>query len=307
MIGTYMAIARYLDPKSDSAFKRIFGSEKNKDILIEFLNDILELNGDERVADVDFINTHLLPEYNLHKLSAVDVICRDTKGRRFILEMQVSKTDCFMQRSQFYASRAYVQQLRVGASYGDLEKVIFLGILDFIEFPDIDRFHTKHIVIESLSGHSYLDGVAYHFIELEKFNNTDVSEMTTKDKWIYFLKHAEGGSIDEAISEATTPIRRAYAELYSYHWTEEEIIRYESEMKANMDAEAMLAHSLNKGRKEGRKEGLEEGRAEGLQEGRQEAIKELAINLLAANVDIATISKSTGLTGDELISIKRQL
>ena len=137
-----MPISRFLDPKNDFAFRQIFGTEKNKDILIHFINDILGLQGKDEVKEVTFLRTHQDPEIAMYRQSIVDVLCQDQNGVQFILEMQVSRHGGFEKRAQLYAAKAYSRQIikedehhKKLAVYAKLKGVIFLAIADFVMFP----------------------------------------------------------------------------------------------------------------------------------------------------------------------------
>ncbi|GFR26391.1 uncharacterized protein TNCT_702421 [Trichonephila clavata] len=105
-----MVLSKFLDPKNNYAFKRIFGTEKNKDILVHLLNDILGLTGEAKIKDVKFLNPILNPDIASQKESIVDVLCRDSKGIQTIVEMQVARTTGFEKRAQYYAAGAYFSQ-----------------------------------------------------------------------------------------------------------------------------------------------------------------------------------------------------
>ncbi|GFQ72503.1 transposase [Trichonephila clavata] len=105
-----MALSKFLNVRNDYAFKRIFGTEKNKDILIHFLNDILDLTDDNQIKDVSFLSPIQDPVIASQKQSIVDVLCVDSTGVKTIIEMQVAKTRGFEKRAQYYAAKAYSSQ-----------------------------------------------------------------------------------------------------------------------------------------------------------------------------------------------------
>ncbi|MCE2991925.1 MAG: Rpn family recombination-promoting nuclease/putative transposase, partial [Candidatus Jidaibacter sp.] len=107
-------ISKFLDPKNDFAFKKIFGTEKNKDILIHFLNDIVNFKQGGPIQDVTFLKTIQDPETAAQKTSIVDILCKDEKGNQYIVEMQVAKEKGFEKRAQYYASKAYISQAYEG-------------------------------------------------------------------------------------------------------------------------------------------------------------------------------------------------
>ena len=147
-----MAITKFLDPKNDVAFRRIFGSEKNKDILIHFINDVLELKDGDRIKEVTFLSTIQIPEIAAKKQSVVDVLCKDENGVQLIVEMQVSPQTGFEKRAQYYAAKAYSRQLNKGkeegARYIDLKAVIFIAISNNIIFPDKVFYKSDHIILD---------------------------------------------------------------------------------------------------------------------------------------------------------------
>ena len=135
-----MALSKFLDPKNDVAFRRIFGTERNKDILIHFINDVLELKGANKIQEVTFLSPIQAPEIAAKKQSMVDVLCKDQNGVQIIIEMQVSPQEGFEKRAQYYAAKAYSRQLNKGkiegCRYQDLKAVIFIAIIDNIIFKD---------------------------------------------------------------------------------------------------------------------------------------------------------------------------
>ena len=150
-----MAITKFLDPKNDVAFRRIFGSEKNKDILIHFINDVLEFKGGDKIKEVTFLSTIAIPEIAAKKQSVVDVLCKDENGVQLIIEMQVSPQEGFEKRAQYYAAKAYSRQLNKGkeegARYIDLKAVIFIAISDNIIFKDKIFYKSDHIILDKES------------------------------------------------------------------------------------------------------------------------------------------------------------
>ena len=136
-----MAISKFLDPKNDVAFKRIFGSERNQDVLVAFINDIMNYQDKERVDGVTFLSPVQDPEIAYKKQSIVDVLCRTKEGTQIIIEMQVSPQEGFEKRAQYYAAKAYSRQLTKGKGeegrYANLKKVIFIAISDYIQIKKI--------------------------------------------------------------------------------------------------------------------------------------------------------------------------
>ena len=139
-MGAFM-LSKFLDPKNDIAFRKVFGTEKNKDILIHFLNDMLVFKEKEPIVDVTFLKTVQDPDIAAQKTSIVDILAKDESGNQYIIEMQVAKEKGFVQRAQYYAAKAYISQANIGGKYHDLKEVIFIAIADFVMFYRIFHQH----------------------------------------------------------------------------------------------------------------------------------------------------------------------
>ena len=162
-----MGAIKFLDPTNDYAFKKIFGTEKNKDILVHFLNKILSLP--DPIQSVSFLKTLQDPEILAKKQSIVDVLCQDEKGVQYIVEMQVARSESFVKRAQFYAAKVYTNQLNKGDDYKQLKQVIFLAITDFVMFPDKPEFKSDHVILDRDSFANDLKDFSFTFLELPKF------------------------------------------------------------------------------------------------------------------------------------------
>ena len=316
-----MTISKFLDPKNDVAFRKVFGDEKNKDILIHFINDILELKEEYRIKDLTFLPTVQVPEIAAKKQSIIDVLCVSEKGTKIIVEMQVSPQEDFEKRAQYYAAKAYSRQLNKGEEeggrYKDLKEVIFIAICDRIIFKNKLGYKSDHIILDKKTHEHNLKDFSFTFIELPKFKINKIEDLSTiVEKWCYFFKYAETTheqDIDKIISSDKV-IEKAYHELNRFYWTEAELNSYDSEIKRIMDNLAAEDYLRNVSRKEGREEGREEGekigeergKIEGLREGEKAKAFEIAKNLLSMNLDIDVIVKATGLTKAEIESLKSQ-
>ena len=186
-----MSLGKFLDPKNDVAFKKIFGTEKNRDILIHFLNDVLTFKEHGHIVEVSFLKTIQDPETAAKKTSIVDILCKDQNGNTYIVEMQVAKEKGFEKRAQYYASKAYVSQANAGGEYHNLKEIIFLAISDFIMFPCKKVYKSEHVILDKESLENDLKDFSFTFIELPKFDKDIDHLKNMTDKWTYFFKHAE--------------------------------------------------------------------------------------------------------------------
>ena len=304
--------SKYLDPKNDLAFKKIVGEEKHKNIPISFLNAALHLEKEDQILDLEFINTVQPPAIQCQKESIVDVLVKDQKGNRYIVEMQVSKTPGFEKRAQYYAAKTYSSSLNEGAPYRHLKEIVFLAITSYIVFPNKPDYKSEHVILDKKTYEQDLKDFSFTFVELPKFTKKEEELKTIEDQWYYFFKHAkESNQIIPALA-STAEICDAYDIVERFSWTEQELRSYDNNMMALMDArsrfegarEEGLEEGLKKGLEEGLKKGLEEGLKkgleEGLQKGREEERKKLIQSLLAQNFPLATISEMTGCTEKEL-------
>ncbi|WMT84710.1 Rpn family recombination-promoting nuclease/putative transposase [Wolbachia endosymbiont of Listronotus oregonensis] len=298
-----MAFSKFLDPKNDVSFKRIFGTEKNKDILIHFLNDILGFTGKNEINDIEFLSTIQDPDIAAKKQSIVDVLCRDSTGAQYICEMQVAKTKGFEKRAQYYAAKAYSRQADKGDQYHNLKEIIFIAIADCVLFPNKSEYKSKHTIRDEDTNEHDLKDFYFIFIELPKFpkNKEDQLENIV-EKWVYFFRYADETSEEELekIIGSDVIIKKAYEELNRFNWSEKEFIAYEQEIKRILDEQAVLAQKLDDATEKGREEGREEGIQIGHEKGRKEREIEVAKNLLKAGVSIDIIAQTTGLTVNEV-------
>ena len=263
-----MALSKFLNPKNDIAFHRIFGTEQNKDILIHFINDVLELKGGDSIKEVTFLPTIQTPEIAAKKQSIVDVLCKDENGVQLIIEMQVSPQEGFEKRAQYYAAKAYSQQLNKvkeeGARYIDLKAVVFIAICDHIIFTDKIFYKSDHIILDKDSYAHDLKDFSFTFIELPKFKITDINLLTNIiEKWCFFFKYAHKTSEADLhkIIGSDQVIQRAYDELNQFNWTEEELLTYDQETKRIMDNQAAEDYLIKIAKAEGKAEGIQIGEA----------------------------------------------
>jgi predicted transposase/invertase (TIGR01784 family) len=278
---------KFVDPKTDIAFKKIFGNEAHKNILIEFLNEILEL--DAPIEDVTISNAYQAPRLKGLKETTLDIKATDNKKREFIVEMQVEKETAFVKRAVYYSSKAYSQQLQKTENYHLLKPVIFLGILDFNIF-DHASVLSRHLILNVETGQHDLKDLEFNFIELPKFTKSELELETIADKWIYFIQQAD--NLDHVPSSADTPaLQDAYDIAAQHHWTQKELDIYESQGFAIGKARNSFETALL------------EGHAKGLAEGEVQTKLQIARNLLVAMND-TQIADMTGLTIDAVAQLR---
>lgn len=255
----------YLSPTNDIAFKKIFGEAKNKDILIHFLNDVLHKEDGEVIVEVVIINPIQLPEIVGKKESVVDVLCTDSNGVQYIVEMQVSGHKGFEKRAQYYAAKAYSRQARKRGIYHELKGVIFLAILDFVMFPEKKEYISTHWLLDKQTYERDLKDFHFTFIELPKFTKVNPKELLTyEEKWCYFFKHAsEPDNMRVFLSSITDEnkiIQKAYSALEAHNWSEAELLQYDRMEIINMDVLAREEYIIDEAETRGEIRGIEIGK-----------------------------------------------
>jgi predicted transposase/invertase (TIGR01784 family) len=282
---------KFVDPKTDIAFKKIFGNDAHKNILIEFLNEILEL--DSPIESVTINNAYQVPRLKGLKETTLDVKATDKLKREFIVEMQVEKETAFAKRAVYYSSKAYSQQLKKAEKYHTLKPVIFLGILDFMMFEH-DNVISRHLILNKETLQHDLKDLEFNFIELPKFTKSESELETVAEKWIYFLQHAD--DLDHVPENANTPaLQEAYEVAAQHTWTAEELDIYEAqEFKIAVNQKVIeTAHW----------DGKQEGKLEGQLEGKQLKAVEIANNLLSL-MDDSAIAHITGLDTQTIAQLR---
>ncbi|GAO99039.1 PD-(D/E)XK nuclease family transposase [Caedimonas varicaedens] len=281
-----MTIQKFLDPKNDVAFKKIFGTEKNKDILMGFLNDMILFKEGKPIVEVSFLKTIQDPEISSKKTSVVDIFCTDENKNTYVVEMQASGHKGFEKRAQYYAAKAYCNQMNVGGVYENLKEVIFVAIANFTMFPDKKEYKSDHVMLDRNTHEHNLKDFSFTFLELGKFNKTKDQLSSMIEKWAYFFKHAPETTPEELkeIIGHDRVIERAYEELNRFYWTEEELFAYEETLKKDWDYTASMDFKFE----EGMKKGIEKG------------IEKVAQALIKQELALEKICQATGLSQEQI-------
>ena len=281
---------KYLNPRADLPFKRIFG--EHPDLVISLLNALLPLKEDEEIKEIEYLPSDLVPDNPLRKYSIVDVRCRDKEGRQFLVEMQMLWSPVFRERVLFNASKAYVRQLGAGRDYDLLQPVYSLNLVTEVFAPDLPGYYHHYALVHSEHSDRIIKGLQLIFVELPKFTAHTYSEKRMQVLWLRFLTEINEKTREVPEELSSDPkIRKALTVLEESAFTEEELYQYEK----FWDIISVEKTLYNSGERKGRAEGLEEGRAEG--------IRQTAANMKRMGLDAASIAKCTGLTEDEILSL----
>lgn len=278
-----------INPKVDLAFKKLFGSEENKDLLKSFINSMLP--AEEQMADLEIKNPYNLADYMEGKLTILDIKAVDEKGRLYDIEMQVEPQGYYGQRAYYYWGKVFTGQIDSGELYSKLKKTIVISILDFVYFPDDGRHHRVVEPRDAETGEKFpaLDYMALHFIELKKFDKDLKDLRTTLDRWVTFLNRAyeyDKNNIPEELA-MDPEVKRAVEKLDVMYLDKKEREYYELEQKAMWN----------------RAEEIRTAKAKGETEGASKKALEIAKELKKQGIGTDVIAKSTGLTPEEIAEL----
>jgi predicted transposase/invertase (TIGR01784 family) len=293
----------FINPKTDFAFKKIFGSEQSQDILVSFLNGIL-YGGEPIVQSVDILNPYQAPRIRGMKDTFLDVKATISGGQTVIIEMQVLNVEGFEQRVLYNAAKAYSTQLKIGDDYTLLNPVIALTITDFEMFQDLDAVISRFVLKEKQCLTDYaIEGLELVFVELPKFQQALNQVTGLTDQWIYFLQNARQLQSVPASMKQVSAIQQAFTVANQANLSPEELEDLENREMFIHDQRNAIVKGTKQGLEQGRQEGRQEGRKEGLQEGRQEVKLEIAQRLLAS-FDDETIAQMTDLTAAQVQQLR---
>ena len=312
----------YANLTNDYMFKRVFGSEECKDILIAFLNRIVG-NGD--IEDVTFQNTEHLGPTADGKRAVFDIAVRTKSGEEYIIEMQLAQQEYFRDRSLFYASYPILNQAALAKeefrkTHGDagvfswnfrLKPVRFISVVNFpmthsLEW-DESRYFSSYRLKEDESGELLLDKLQFIFLELARFDKEEKDLETYCDKWMYLFKNMSHlRERPKVFDENEFDRLFEMAELCNF--TPDEYYNYQNSQKMIYDYENTIDFAKKQGRTEGLAEGLAEGLEKGLEKGREEGLAEglergrieIARNLLSMGLSVEQIVSATGLTEEQV-------
>ena len=303
-----------ISPRVDIAFKKIFGVEENKDLLISLINAVV--SKDDQVADVTLLNPYNPANFRNDKLSILDVKAKGLDGKLFNIEIQISDEADYDKRALYYWAKLYTEQLKASQDYGRLAKAIGIHILNFLSIPESKKYHNAFHIKEKDSDLRYFKDLELHTLELKKFSNESrgdssgdldgkLPEMFGKiksalDAWMAFLTRHDllGNKLTEDMAQALPcevsreTLQKALHVLEVMNFSQQERGLYEDHLKWLM----IEANTLKKSHEDGKAEGRLEGRLEG------EAKKsiEIAKNLLQIGLSLENIAKTTGLSIEEI-------
>ena len=301
-------MAKYLDPKADLTFKKVFGEHKN--LMISFLNALLPLDKDKQVESIEYLPPEMVPDNPDKKNSIVDVRCEETGGRKFIVEMQLNWTTAFKERVLFNAAKAYVRQIDRSEKYKLLQPVYSLNLVNKIFEPDTENCYHHYSMVHNLDTKKQIDGLHLVFVELPKFKPQSFAEKKMAVLWLKFLTE-----IDEKTRAApqelldNPEVAQALELMEVAAYSDAELAAYDGYWDA-VRIEATIMGELNDARADlldARAKVAEASARADAARAERDAAKELLVqtvrNLKAMNLTNEQIATATGLTVDEIAAL----
>ena len=305
---------RYINPYTDFGFKKLFGTEMNKDLLVSFLNSLLN-NSESEIEDVQYLNSEKLGESYDDRRSIFDVYCMTKDGTRFIVEMQKAEQAYFKDRSLYYSTFAIREQAPKGQRWNyHLDNVYTVGVLNFMfpndEYPP-EKYRHEVKLKDVEDNHVFYDKLTFVYLEMPKFNKSEDELETMFDKWMFVLRNLSR-LLDRPKALQDRVFDKLFRQAEIAKYSDAERRQYEASLKEYWDYTSTLDTAYGKGMKEGMEKGIakgkEEGMAEGIAKGKEEGMTEGMAKgkeegMAEATRSTALKMKMRGFTLDEISAI----
>jgi predicted transposase/invertase (TIGR01784 family) len=282
-------MAKYINPYTDFGFKKLFGEEGNKDLLIDFLNQLLPAH--HQIRDLDFRNPANLPDLPIERKAFFDVHCQALSGERFIVEMQKAKVKYFKDRSLFYVTFPIREQAQQGDWDFKLTAIYFVAILDFpYDEAEERRKFRRDVALKDQDGDLFFDKLHFRFLQMPLFNKTENELVTHFDKWCYFLKNLE--NLDHIPAILNEPIFQK---------------AFQTAQLANLSPEQRAIYDENLMQYWGFKSAINTAVEEAVGAAKEEERVEIAKNSIMAGLTNELVRQITGLPLDQIAQLRIEL
>ena len=255
---------RYINPYTDFGFKKLFGTEINKDLLMSFLNSFLDTK--EAITSVKYLNSERLGDGVGDRRSVFDVYCETEKGEKFIVEMQKAGQRYFKDRSVYYSTTPIREQAQQGEWNFRLENVYTVGVLDFVfpnnEYPADEYYHVVKLM-DVADNHVFYDKLTFVYLEMPKFNKTEDELETMFDKWMYALRNLSR-LLDRPKALQDRIFEKFFNQAEIAQYNEEERREYETSVKNYRDYINTMDYAHDNGWKEANVENARKMKADGM-------------------------------------------
>ena len=292
---------KYINPFTDYGFKKLFGEEPNKDLLLDFLNELLREEQGE-IKDLTYLKNENLGAAEADRRAIFDLYCENEKGEKFIVELQKTKQNFFKDRTVYYSTFPIRDQAQRGDWNYELNPVYTIAVLDFIfdddkKEPEKFRYNVK---LSDLDSHEvFYDKWTFIYLEMPKFNKT-IDELETRfDKWLYVLRNLNRlDRVPDKLRERIFEKLFETAEIAKF--TPQQVMNYEDSLKYYRD----LKNSIDTARDEGKEEGYEEGVEKGIEKGIEKGKIDIARKMIQKGMSVEMIIELTGMSEGDINSLK---
>ena len=286
---------RYLDPKADLTFKKVFG--EHPDLVISLLNALLPLKKGEEIQSVEYLTPFHAPDNLFFNENVVNVKCTNNNGSHFFVQIQTFWAPSFSLHVKPNSSKAYISKLgkRIGMNYQ--EPVFSLNLVREIVDADVDNYYHFYDIVQDDLTERIIDNFHLVFVELPKFTPHTMGEKRMQVLWLRYLTEIDGymETVPQELLDIPE-INKAMEVVEESAYTPEQLLGYDKFWDIIRTENTLY----NSGVRQGRAEGMERGRKEGREEGRAEGIRQTALNLKSMGLGIADIQKATGLSEEEI-------
>ena len=302
---------RYINPFTDFGFKKLFGEECNKELLLSFLNELLQKK-EGRIVSLSYLNRETLGFAKDTRKAVFDIFCENEKGEKFIVEMQKARQNFFKDRALFYSSSAIMQQGQADWNY-ELKAVYIIAILDFVfeeSKDDPEKYRYDVMLTDIETNKIFYDKLTFIYLEMPKFNK-GIDELKTRfDKWLYVIKNI-GGLLDIPDKLQERIFKKMFAAAEIANLSKEDYWRYLDNFTAENDLNNVLdtakgdglSKGFARGLKKGLNKGLVAGRAKGRAEGKAEEREKIVINSYQEGLSEELIINISGLKIEDIRAI----
>jgi len=295
-------MGKYLDPKADLTFKLIF---EHEELLISLLNALLPLDEGKQIEHVEYLPAELVPENPAKKNSVVDVRCRETGGRHFIVEMQLNWNNEFRHRVILNAAKAVVKQLKPGEEYKLVQPVYSLNLINDTGFESgPDEFYHDYAIVDVAHNDRIIEGLRFVFIELPKFKPKTIAERKMAVLWLRFLTEINAATEEAPAELLENPeTAKALKLLEKSAYNEGQLEAYDRFWDAVYRERVFYNDGYKKGQVVGMAEGMEKGMAEGMEKGADKTNRDNAQKMKAKGFAVEDIAEISGLTVEVINSL----
>lgn len=281
-----------LDPRNDFVFKRIFGSEENKDVLLAFLNRTFAEAGEQPLTEIILLNPYTDKDAPLDKQSIFDIWAKTATGKHINIEMQLFNKYDIEKRTLYYWSKRYSGQLQERQTYKELKKCVTINILNY-SLLESTRYHHVFHLREDYTGIQLTDDLEVHIMELSKLDSASIPMEGGLLNWLLFLKGTDKSNW-EVLQMNEPTLKKAMTTLEFLSQDREARRRYEERQKFLHDEASALEWAAEK------------GMAQGIAQGERNKALQIARNLLSMEMEIKAIAQASGLTEKEVLELKSQ-